>query len=457
MALWWANRWEACVVVETRYVAGSGVLVGSGDHWLLVTDPGDEAVVDRLWAVLGSGSGPLPADEVLAIVDDAFDDVPGLVLVDLTPATGQTVSRGTGRVQVEGPARVLSLGDAADGPTRRLVAGVVGASRAVVRPLAPKVAPSPVAGVSSPAPAAGALIDGIPQEILDARGPDGPPPPRPAPSRPQRHDRGDSGPVDSVPRDTSEPDPELMSRVSDARPPVIAIPTAGPDADADQGASGVAGEVTGQDDATEMPAGDGTEDPSRAGTADHDGSTVFRPDHLVAAASGETVPAVWCPAGHLTDPTIPLCRVCRAQVAPQHPQRVPRPALGGLRLPSGEVVPLDRGVVLGRRPQPLPSSGDWPHLVTLPAEHTFVSRMHLHLSLEGWQVVARDLGSRGGTTVRPPGRVPERMVAEQPYVLEPGTALDLADTYEVRFEVGPEVGPEPPAPSVPGPGQEVVG
>lgn len=116
-----------------------------------------------------------------------------------------------------------------------------------------------------------------------------------------------------------------------------------------------------------------------------------------------------------------------------------RPALGGLRLPTGEVVPLDRGVVLGRKPAPLEASGDWPHLVHLPSSHSYVSRLHLRIELEGWDVVARDLDSRGGTTIAFPGRDPVRMTPGDAYVLEPGTVLDLADVYAVRYETGPVV------------------
>ena len=98
--------------------------------------------------------------------------------------------------------------------------------------------------------------------------------------------------------------------------------------------------------------------------------------------------------------------MCHQRVAPQEPRRVDRPPLGGLRLPTGEVVPLDRGVVLGRKPAPAEGSTDWPHLVHLPKDHSFVSRRHLQIELDGWDVVARDLDSRGGTTIAPPGPRP---------------------------------------------------
>ena len=129
--------------------------------------------------------------------------------------------------------------------------------------------------------------------------------------------------------------------------------------------------------------------------------------------------------------------MCHQRVAPQEPRRVERPSLGGLRLPTGEVVPLDRGVILGRKPAPAEGSTDWPHLVHLPKDHSFVSRRHLADR-------ARRLGRRGARP-RQPGRHhhrPARAASRSgcgprdAYVLEPGTVLDMAHVYAVRFETG---------------------
>ena len=396
------------MVVETRYAAGSGVLLGAGAHWVLVTDPGDEDVVAALWDVLSTvrPGGQTVTEAVLAVLERAFDgDPPGLAMVDLSAGGATSVSRGSGHVRVSGTTRTLSLDDGAERtptPVRRLVGGVVAASRAEVRPVARQVAPS-AAVVEPPPPApAGGLIDGIPDAILAATGPEGPPPVRPRRRIEPGYDTG------GLP-DTSEPDPDFMERIEAGGHTTLRPP------DPPQGG----------------------EEPD-----DHDGATVHRPTsgHL-RHSTHETVLAVSCPVGHLTPPTGPTCRVCHQPVAPQEPRRVPRPTLGGLRLPTGEVVPLDRGVVLGRRPAPLEGSHDWPHLVHLPADHSFVSRMHLRIELDGWRVVARDLASRSGTVLRAPGREPERMRANEAYVLEPGFALDLAEVYEVRFEVGPVVAP----------------
>ena len=151
----------------------------------------------------------------------------------------------------------------------------------------------------------------------------------------------------------------------------------------------------------------------------------------VAAATGETVHLGRLDGAH----DGPTCRACGRPVPPQDPVRLPRPTLGVLRLPDGERVPLDRGLVLGRRPEPRAGVGDWPRLLQLPGDSTYLSRVHLQIELDGWLVVARDLGSRAGTTWHVPGRAPVRMRPQEAYVLEPGHELDLADDYRIGYEL----------------------
>ncbi len=391
------------MIVEARYTRGAGVLLGSGAHWVLLTDPGDEHVVQEIWDVLSmtAPSGSTVAERVMAVVEKAFGgDPPGLALVDFTSGASTAVSRGAGHVRLAGPGRILSLDGGSDpdelAPTRRLVGGAVGADRVELTPISVRTAPGQVAQEVAAPTASGAMIDGIPPAILAAKGPDGPPP-RTRLRRPVE----DTGSL----TDTSEPDPLLMERI-------------------EQGSH-----------TTIRPPSEPHRPPGAREVDDHDGSTSHRPAHL-SHTTAPTVLAVRCPLGHLTPPASPQCRVCHQRVAPQEPRRVDRPSLGGLRLPTGEVVPLDRGVILGRKPAPAEGSTDWPHLVHLPADHSFVSRRHLQIELDGWDVVARDLDSRGGTTIAPPGRDPRRMAPGDAYVLESGTVLDLAQVYAVRFETG---------------------
>jgi hypothetical protein len=390
------------VIVDARYASGAGVLLGSGAHWVLLTDPADEQVVQEIWDAvsLTAPSGSSVAERVMAIVEKAFDgDPPALALVDFTSGASTTLSRGAGHVRLAGASRVLSLDGGTDpdhlAPLRRLVGGVVAADRVEIQPVSLRTAPAHRAQETASPPPTAAMIDGIPDAILAARGPDGPPP-----RTRIRRTVEDTGSL----TDTSEPDPLMVARIEEGIHTTIrpaSDPHTVPDPDVD----------------------------------DHDGSTSMRPSHL-SHSTTPTVLAVSCPLGHLTPPISPQCRVCHQRVAPQEPRRVDRPSLGGLRLPTGEVVPLDRGVIIGRKPAPAPDSTDWPHLVHLPSDHSFVSRRHLQIELDGWDVVARDLDSRGGTTIAPPGREPQPMRPGDAHVLEPGTVLDLAHVYAVRFETG---------------------
>ena len=85
------------MVVETRYAAGDGVLLGAGEHWVLMTDPGDDDVLDEIWAVIsGARASDAPmTEQVLAIVEKAFGgEPPGLAIVDLANGGSTSVSRG---------------------------------------------------------------------------------------------------------------------------------------------------------------------------------------------------------------------------------------------------------------------------------------------------------------------------------------------------------------------------
>jgi hypothetical protein len=363
-----------------RYAPGSGLLLGSGDRWLLLADQPEESVILELWEAL-TGAGLAQA---LAVLERAYAGrVP-----DAAGREGRSVEcRGGGAVSAEGE---LSVALPVEGPWLPLAGGIV--AGAAARPVPPGRADGR------------RLIDGIPDDIATAVGPD----------VPERFLR----PVAPEPSDAeSESEVEPAGSVSGAE-------------DADTGAS--------TPDHPDRTAGSTTR---RSPAGDHDGNTTARSggvDHL-RQPTHETVLAVFCARGHPTPAASAECRVCHEVVPPQDPRRIPRPRLGGLRLPGGEVVALDRSVVIGRRPAPVDDQGEWPHLVSVPAEASYVSRVHLHIQLDGWLVIVRDLGSRGGTTLRVPGRAPEAMRAQEPHVLEPGHALDLADEYEVVYDLTSEL------------------
>lgn len=152
---------------------------------------------------------------------------------------------------------------------------------------------------------------------------------------------------------------------------------------------------------------------------------------------GPAVPALICPAGHVNPPSEARCRRCGAALPPD-PVVVPRPVLGVLRLSVGDMISLDRDVVMGRNPKPDFPGADGeerPHVVKLPSEGEDISRTHLRVTLDGWHVLVTDLNSTNGTLVTLPGREPEQLRPGQPMPIKPGTVVTLAVGIDFRYEV----------------------
>jgi hypothetical protein len=191
-----------------------------------------------------------------------------------------------------------------------------------------------------------------------------------------------------------------------------------------------------------MPWGPG---PAAPDETDETGFTVKRGNLPVPATwaapppdkIGPAVPALICPAGHVNPPSEARCRRCGAALPPD-PVVVPRPVLGVLRLSVGDMISLDRDVVMGRNPKPDFPGADGeerPHVVRLPSEDGDISRTHVRVTLDGWHVLVTDLNSTNGTLVTLPGREPEQLRPGQPAPIKPGTVVTLADGIDFRYEV----------------------
>lgn len=152
---------------------------------------------------------------------------------------------------------------------------------------------------------------------------------------------------------------------------------------------------------------------------------------------GPVVPALLCPSGHVNPPSDAACRRCGAPL-PHDPVPVPRPVLGVLRLSLGDVITLDRGVLMGRNPRTDFAGTDGeerPHVVKLPGAGGDISRTHLRVTLDGWHVLVTDLNSTNGTLVTLPGRDPQQLRPSEPVPIQPGTVVTLADGIDFRYEV----------------------
>jgi FHA domain len=151
---------------------------------------------------------------------------------------------------------------------------------------------------------------------------------------------------------------------------------------------------------------------------------------------GPVVPALLCPSRHVNPPSGAVCRRCGAPL-PHDPVPVPRPVLGVLRLSLGDVIMLDRGVLMGRNPRTDfggTEGGERPHVVKLPSADGDISRTHLRVTLDGWQVLVTDLNSTNGTLVTLPGRDPQQLRPGEPVPIQPGTVVTLADGIDFRYE-----------------------
>jgi hypothetical protein len=120
--------------------------------------------------------------------------------------------------------------------------------------------------------------------------------------------------------------------------------------------------------------------------------------------------------------------------------RVPAPPVARLTFSSGEVVEVDRPVVVGRAPEARRSTtGEPPTLVTVPSPHQEISSTHLEIrpgtGPDLGAAVVTDLASTNGTVVQQPGLPAEDLPPGVTVQLLPGAVLDLGDG--VTIQVGP--------------------
>jgi hypothetical protein len=382
----------------TTYVPGPGTaLVGAGCVLLLPGDAGT-ARIAQLWPLVRDG----------ADLDDLLEGLVARGLRSLGPFAllhgSRVVLRGSGRAGIDGsaeeltgaavttwaehavhgPAQVfLRLDAAADGEPLPVVAGVV---RAAAVSVSTGSAALPVAVLTPPAP---------PGEVEPCR-------------------KGD----DHLLGETVHPGPEEA-----------AVRPAAP-----------------QDDPPPAP----PPPPSvpAAPDADHDASTVLRseltvergahraPDTSGAPPGADEVWGVRCPAGHPNPPHGSACRGCGAPLPDAAPVPVPRPSLGLLRVNDGSETALDRTVLIGRAPSAGRSSGaGLPRLLRVHSPQQDVSRTHVEVRVEDWNVLVVDVSSNGTRLARP-GAEPQMLHRGEPVLVLPGSVLDLGDGVTVAYEAG---------------------
>jgi FHA domain len=145
--------------------------------------------------------------------------------------------------------------------------------------------------------------------------------------------------------------------------------------------------------------------------------------------------AVFCANGHVSPPSATSCRVCGGPVGTQGPQFVAYPVLAVLRASDGSSAELDRPVLIGRAPSTDRSDSRAPRLMTVPSPNHDISRTHLEVAPDGWQIVATDQNSTNGTILVRPGGVDRQELAPgEPVPVQVGSVIELGDGVSVLID-----------------------
>jgi hypothetical protein len=160
------------------------------------------------------------------------------------------------------------------------------------------------------------------------------------------------------------------------------------------------------------------------------------------AAPVGTVRSRLCPEGHPNDPLRMTCDLCSAFLEPGEDgvSLVPQPSPGRLVFDDDTMLRLDEDVVIGRNPKRF---GDSRGLAPHPLTGDRVSRAHLSVCLQGWDVTVEDCGSRNGSVVlAADGGEPMGLIPGAPRVVEHGTTVYLGsrsfvfERHEPKTESG---------------------
>ena len=337
---------------------------------------------------------------------------PGLAIVDLTNGGSTSISRGAGHVRVSGADRLLTL-DGGEDPAaratmRRLAGGVVAASRGDAQPARAPHGRTRRAGVLAPACRRRPADRRHPR--LDPGGQRARRSPAPTAATRAPEPEHDTGSLN----DTTEPDPDSCERISAGTHTTIQ-PPGSPAADHRRGRA--------PPDADRRPRRL-DRPPARARRApaarhDRHGAGDELPERAPDSRRQLGVPGL-SPAGRPAG-AASACRVRPWAACACRPVRSCRSTVASCSVASR---PRSRTAPTGRTwctcPRTTPSS----RACTCTSSSTAGT---------SWRATS----SREVAPCSPcPAAIPNECGAGEAYVLEPGCSLDLAEVYEVRFEVG---------------------
>ncbi|MEO5878407.1 MAG: FHA domain-containing protein [Streptosporangiaceae bacterium] len=151
-------------------------------------------------------------------------------------------------------------------------------------------------------------------------------------------------------------------------------------------------------------------------------------------------PLVWgadCKNGHFNDPRAQYCGVCGIGMVQLSlvPRQSHRPPLGLLLLDDGMTLRLDTDYVIGRSPEPAPEVlAGTARPVRLTDSDGSVSRRHVRISLDQWDVRLTDLGSVNGTFIEEPETPMRPLHRGETVTMRPGTKIQVGTERTFRYE-----------------------
>jgi hypothetical protein len=188
--------------------------------------------------------------------------------------------------------------------------------------------------------------------------------------------------------------------------------------------------------------------PGESYDPDHDGHTVMRGDFITELnnesepaaqlesrpPTGPMVLARMCPNGHANPPSRSQCSNCGSPINSE-PREVGRPRLGTMHISTGEVVELDHSLIIGRQPSvSRVMGGAMPRLVQVKSGNGDISRSHVEVRLDGWEVLLVDLKATNGTVLVREGQAPRRLSQGEEAILLNGDIAELGDGVSLLFD-----------------------
>ena len=148
-----------------------------------------------------------------------------------------------------------------------------------------------------------------------------------------------------------------------------------------------------------------------------------------------TVDALICLECHGPNPPMTArCRSCSVLLSEANSgvRTVPQPCLGRIHLSGGREEPLDADLLIGRNPA-RDALGPHQRAVVHGTGDRSISRRHIELKLEGWQVTALNLKKGAGTTVESRLGGCTKLLPGVPHQLAEGDTVQFGGTW-LRYE-----------------------